>query len=330
MASAGTAQGSPAVATSPTAAQRRICACNCRPEASGRGNGINGVSGIVQPVRLAVGGRRSVGWRREVRSGEMARLGVACVAASGMPDAILFDCDGVLVDTEKDGHRVAFNKTFEQKGLQHEWGVELYGKLLETGGGKERMTKYFTVCYWLLDRNHHAEERTQLVKELHKLKTDTFMTMIESGAMPLRPGVKRLIEEAIGSGITVAVCSTSNERAVSTIVRVMLGPQVAEKMRVFAGDVVEKKKPSPDIYQLAAQELGVDPQRCVVVEDSKIGLQAAKAAGMRCVVTKSSYTQNEDFGNADAVFDCIGDTPQDGFSLQDLAFEDSGGLKVSS
>ncbi|KAG2425854.1 hypothetical protein HYH02_014918, partial [Chlamydomonas schloesseri] len=189
---------------------------------------------------------------------------VARASKSQLPDALLFDCDGVLVDTERDGHRISFNEAFKQKGLgQHEWDVELYGELLEIGGGKERMTKYF---------NDHPDKepfksikdpaaRKALVAELHLLKTDLFMELVDGGAMPLRPGVARLVGEAIAAGVPVAVCSTSNERAVSNIVRVMLGPQVARVMRVFAGDVVPKKKPAPDIYLLAARELRVDPAR---------------------------------------------------------------------
>ncbi|KAI8471357.1 MAG: HAD-like domain-containing protein [Monoraphidium minutum] len=228
-------------------------------------------------------------------------------AAARLPDALLFDCDGVIVDTEKDGHRVSFNDAFKRKGLDHEWGVELYGELLEIGGGKERMTKYFGD---VSDREPFKSTtdpsaRSELVKGLHLLKTDLFMELVETGAMPLRPGVARLVNEAIAAGLPVAVCSTSNERAVSTIVRVMLGPDVAKVMRVFAGDVVPKKKPDPAIYLLAAKELGVDPARCVVVEDSRIGLQAAKAAGMTCIITQSSYTKGEDFAGADAVHDSL-------------------------
>ncbi|WIA23377.1 hypothetical protein OEZ85_000140 [Tetradesmus obliquus] len=245
----------------------------------------------------------------------------ASVTAKALPEALLFDCDGVLVDTERDGHRVSFNDAFKQKGLDHTWGVELYGELLEIGGGKERMTKYFKDVedQEPFKSTKDPEARKTLVAELHKLKTDLFMQLVETGAMPLRPGVRRLVEEAVAAGVPVAVCSTSNERAVSTIVRVMLGDKVASIMRVFAGDVVPKKKPDPAIYLLAAKELGVNPARCVVVEDSRIGLQAAKAAGMTCVVTKSSYTQNEDFGSADAVHDCIGEAGEERFSLADLS-----------
>lgn len=132
-------------------------------------------------------------------------------------------------------------------------------------------------------------------------------------------------EEALANDVQVAVCSTSNERAVSTIVRVMLGEAIAARMPVFAGDVVAKKKPAPDIYLMAAEHLNINPARCVVVEDSRIGLLAAKAAGMRCVVTTSSYTESEDFALADAVFDCIGDDPEARFGVGDLTTPGSAG-----
>lgn len=269
-------------------------------------------------ARPGFGRRLDRGFHSAVRS----RGAVRFRAIQALPDALLFDCDGVLVDTEKDGHRVAFNEAFKRKGLEHEWGVDLYGELLETGGGKERMTRYFSGCEEQepFKSKQTPEERAAYVKELHLLKTDIFMEMVEAGSMPLRPGVKRLVGEAMEKGVPVAVCSTSNERAVSTIVKVMLGPDVAKVMTVFAGDVVPKKKPSPDIYQLAAEKLEVDPAKCLVIEDSKIGLQAAKAAGMKCFVTKSSYTTGENFDGADGIYDCIGDAPNEQFSLADAPF----------
>ncbi|KAG0626276.1 hypothetical protein M758_2G116000 [Ceratodon purpureus] len=233
--------------------------------------------------------------------------------AAALPDALLFDCDGVLVDTERDGHRVSFNKAFQEKGLQVTWDVELYGKLLEIGGGKERMTHYFDGVGWPEDVPE--SERKAFVAGLHKRKTDLFMDLVESGELPLRPGVATLIDEALSQGVPVAVCSTSNERAVSAIVRVMLGDERADVMKIFAGDVVPRKKPDPAIYELAAKTLDVQPGKCVVIEDSHIGLRAAKAAGMVCIVTKSGYTENEDFATADAVFPCIGEPPSQNFNL---------------
>ncbi|KAK3005723.1 hypothetical protein RJ639_016708 [Escallonia herrerae] len=243
---------------------------------------------------------------------------VRCSSASSVvPSALLFDCDGVLVDTEKDGHRISFNDTFTEKGLGVSWDVDLYGELLKIGGGKERMTAYFNKTGWPENAPKSEEERKNFIASLHKRKTELFMALIEKKLLPLRPGVAKLVDQALAKGVKVAVCSTSNEKAVSAIVSFLLGPERAEKIQIFAGDVVPRKKPDPAIYVLAASTLGVEPSSCVVIEDSGIGLAAAKAAGMTCIVTKSGYTADEDFKNADAVFDCIGDPPEERF---DLAF----------
>ena len=241
------------------------------------------------------------------------------------PEALLFDCDGVILESEAIGHRESFNAAFKEEAAlapdAHEWSEEEYGRWLKIGGGKERMDAYFRSVE--ATKNPYKTlkdegERKALLLRLHKRKTDLFMQRVESGAMPLRPGVKRLVEEALGGGVKVAVCSTSNERAVTSIVKNLLGPEIAARMPVFAGDVVERKKPAPDVYLLAAERLGVAPARCVVVEDSEIGLAAGRAAGMRVVVTKSRYTEDERFEGADAVFDCIGERGDERFSLDDL------------
>ncbi|KAK9113548.1 hypothetical protein Syun_020345 [Stephania yunnanensis] len=241
----------------------------------------------------------------------------ASPSSEALPSALLFDCDGVLVDTEKDGHRVSFNDTFAEKELGVTWDVDMYGELLKIGGGKERMTAYFNKVGWPEKAPKGEAERKDFIASLHKRKTDLFMALIEKKLLPLRPGVAKLVDQALAKGISVAVCSTSNEKAVSAIVSCLLGPERAEKIQIFAGDVVPRKKPDPAIYLLAASTLDVEPSSCVVVEDSAIGLAAAKAAGMKCIVTKSGYTAEEDFLNADAVFDCIGDPPEERF---DLAF----------
>ena len=214
-----------------------------------------------------------------------------------MLKALIFDCDGVLVDTERDGHRVSFNEAFARAGLKTEWSVERYGELLLTAGGKERMRRHFDETGW----PDGLADRDALIAQLHKLKTDIFMELIGKGKLPLRPGVQRLVDEAIAAGTTLAVCSTSNERAVQSVVDVLLGPARSAKITVFAGDVVAAKKPAPDIYHLAARTFGLAPETCVVVEDSNNGLRAAKAAGMHCIVTISSYTADEDFSLADKI-----------------------------
>ncbi|MEJ2481459.1 MAG: hypothetical protein P8Y78_15160 [Acidihalobacter sp.] len=142
--------------------------------------------------------------------------------------ALIFDCDGVLVDTERDGHRVAFNRAFAVQGLNRKWSIERYGELLTTAGGKERMRRDFDETGWPVPVN----ERDRLITDLHRLKTDLFMDLIESGELPLRTGVARLIDEAIDADIELAVCSTSNERAVQAVVDVMLGPGRARHIAV--------------------------------------------------------------------------------------------------
>lgn len=220
--------------------------------------------------------------------------------------ALIFDCDGVLADTERDGHRVAFNKAFAEKGYQMEWDVDLYKELLKVAGGKERMKHYFEQNGW----PEEASDKYGLIRELHKLKTDLYMQMVESGELPLRPGVARLVDEAISEGVTLAVCSTSNERAVNLLVEKLLGPERKARFDlILAGDVVSKKKPDPEIYNLALRRLGLEPKECVVIEDSRNGLLAAKAANIHCFITTNGYTEDEDFTEADLVVSELGDPP---------------------
>lgn len=231
--------------------------------------------------------------------------------------AILWDMDGVLADTERDGHRPAFNQAFAENNLNTVWDVERYGVLLEVGGGKERMTAHWNEVGW--PENLAQDSRVEKVKELHLRKTDIFMDMINEGTIPLRPGVLRVIDEAIANDIRLAVCSTSNEKAVTNLVNTLMGPRRAAKFQIFAGDMVQKKKPAPDVYNMAVDTMGLDKSCCVIVEDSGIGCKAAVAAGIPCIVTKSSYTAGEDFRGAAMIVDELGDDPRTGVTLETLA-----------
>ena len=230
-------------------------------------------------------------------------------------DALIFDCDGVLVDTERDGHRVAFNRAFAALGLPIEWGIEQYGDLLKIAGGKERMRSYFDNVGWPVE----VVDRDALIKRLHLLKTDYFIQLIESGELPVRSGINRIVDEAYAAGVRLAVCSTSNEKAVTGVVRRLLGlERYAKFAGIFAGDIVARKKPDPAIYQFAMQRLQLDPTRSLVVEDSHNGLLAAIRAGIICAITTSTYTVSEDFGQAAAVYPELGDPPVPHVSLSDL------------
>ena len=221
--------------------------------------------------------------------------------------ALIFDCEGVLAETERDGHRIAFNRTFAAKGYDFEWDASLYKELVRIGGGKERMKHFFDRTSWPAG----TSDKDALIKELHKLKTDYYTQIVESGELPLRPGVARLVDEAVAAGVKLAVCSTSNEKAVHTVVERLLGPERKAKFGVIlAGDVVSKKKPDPEIYTLVLERLHLKPTECVVVEDNRNGLLAAKGAGMYCIVTTNGYTEDEDFREADLVVSELGDPPK--------------------
>lgn len=163
------------------------------------------------------------------------------------------------------------------------------------------------------------EGRADKVLELHLQKTDIFMELIDEGAIPLRPGVLRLVDEAIEKGVKLAVCSTSNEKAVSNLVKTLMGTERASRFRIFAGDMVKKKKPAPDVYLMAVDEMGLDKSRCVIIEDSHIGVGAAVAAGISCLVTKSSYTADEDFTGSKKIVDELGDDAASGVTLETLS-----------
>jgi HAD superfamily hydrolase (TIGR01509 family) len=217
--------------------------------------------------------------------------------------AVFFDQDGVIIDTERDGHRVAFNDTFKEFGYDFEWSVDEYHELLQVSGGKERMRHYLHTKGFGVDVK--PEEEDELIRSMHKKKTETFVGLIESGKLPLRPGVRRLMHEVNEKGLILAVCTTSNERAAQAVAHGIL--QDVDFAFVLAGDVVENKKPDPEIYNLALQKTGLKPEECIVIEDSRNGVVAAKAAGMNVVATTNVYTEKEDLHEADIIVTCLGD-----------------------
>jgi HAD superfamily hydrolase (TIGR01509 family) len=234
-----------------------------------------------------------------------------------MLKAIIFDCDGVLVDTERDGHRVGFNRAFKQFGIDAEWDVPLYGKLLQVAGGKERMRAYFDEFGWPAG-SATADQKDALIKDLHKAKTEITAGLVGEGALPLRPGVSRIVDEALAAEVILGVCTTSNPRFIDAVLD-LFGPERKAKFGfVHAGDVVARKKPDPEIYELAKQSRKLPVHQCVVIEDSRNGLLAAKGAGLPTLITTSTYTVDEDFSEADRVVPELGDAPHINITLADL------------
>ncbi len=222
---------------------------------------------------------------------------------------LIFDCDGVLADTERFGHLPAFNQTFREFGLPVRWTEEEYGRLLQIAGGKERMASLLTPDF-VAAAGLPVDAESQAVElgRWHKRKTALYTEMVSQGRLPARPGIRRLVLAAQDAGWTLAVCSTSAEPSVRAILDQAIGPERASRFDlVLAGDIVAHKKPAPDIYRLALERLDVPSDSVLVVEDSRNGLLAAVGAGLRCVVTVNDYTEAEDSGEAVLVVTSLGD-----------------------
>jgi HAD superfamily hydrolase (TIGR01509 family) len=214
--------------------------------------------------------------------------------------ALIFDVDGTLADTERDGHRIAFNQAFAEAGLDWNWSVDLYGELLSVTGGKERIRFY--AQQYLPDTQMPSDE---LIADLHIAKTKYYRELLALGKIPLRTGVKRLIQEARSQGIRLAIATTSALPNVSALLEKNLDPSWFEV--IAAGDIVLAKKPAPDIYYSVLESLNLEAQDCLVVEDSHHGLQAAVGAGLRTIVTVNEYTKNQDLSAALLVLSHLGE-----------------------
>jgi len=220
--------------------------------------------------------------------------------------ALIFDVDGTLAETERDGHRPAFNAAFHDCGLDWFWDEQRYGELLAITGGKERI-HHFATKYAPVIAKHADFDK--LVRQLHKIKTAHYLRLVDQGELPLRPGVARLIAEARQAGIRLAIATTTTPENVDALLRANLGNDAPDWFEVIgAGDVVPAKKPAPDIYQWVIERLGLPASACLAIEDSEMGLKSALAAGLRCVVTISEYTRAHDFRGAGMVLEELDNT----------------------
>jgi HAD superfamily hydrolase (TIGR01509 family) len=193
--------------------------------------------------------------------------------------------------------------TFKEFGFSDDWSVDYYHELLQIGGGKERMKHHLETRGF--SKPVPPEEADELIKTMHKRKTAIFVNLIETGKLPLRPGIHRFMKEAMDAGLKIGVCTTSNEQTTKAITEKMLADIRFDL--VLAGDIVSKKKPDPEIYNLAISKTGLMPQEVIVIEDSHIGVQSAKDAGTYVVVTTNPYTEKEDVSSGDIILTSLGD-----------------------
>lgn len=219
--------------------------------------------------------------------------------------ALLFDVDGTLADTERDGHRVAFNRAFADAGLDWHWDEPLYGELLAITGGKERIRHYLAL--------HRPDEDLPadldgLIADLHAAKTRHYTDLLATGAIPLRPGVERLLREARDAGLRLGVATTTTPANVTALLESTLGPESLDWFEIIAaGDIVPAKKPAPDIYHYALEHMGLEPDEALAFEDSANGVRSSAGASLPTVVTVNDYTRDHDFTGAVTVLDSLGE-----------------------
>lgn len=235
--------------------------------------------------------------------------------------ALIFDVDGTLADNEQDGHRVAFNRAFEGAGLDWHWDEETYHQLLAVFGGKERIHYYMRE---FLEGFTPPVDADGFVRELHAQKTRHYVALLQSGAIPLRPGVERLLREARANGLRLAIASTTTPENATTLLSRTLGEDSLDWFDVIAcGDIVANKKPAPDIYLYTLEQLGLPAAQCLVIEDTESGLASARAAGLDCVITVNRSTRGQDFSGALIVLDHLGEPDQPFTVVQGDAGESS-------
>jgi HAD superfamily hydrolase (TIGR01509 family) len=215
--------------------------------------------------------------------------------------AVIFDVDGTLAETERNGHRVAFNRAFAEAGLPWQWDDDLYGELLAVTGGRERIAHFARrhAPHWLAEPGAQAR-----VAALHARKNAQYAAIVEAGKLRLRPGLPQVLDALAAAGVRLAIATTTSRANLEVLLRATLGAGGPGRFEAaICGEDVARKKPDPEAYLLALRRLRLAAADCVAVEDSANGLRAALAAGIPTVIVRSLYTRAEDFSGALRVFD---------------------------
>ena len=211
-----------------------------------------------------------------------------------MLKAIIFDVDGTLAETEE-LHRACFNTVFKQFGFNWNWNVDIYGKLLTTTGGKERIARYVNEV--------NATLAPDVILAMHKAKNEYYAKAIKEGGLSLRPGIHDVISQAIQQKIKLGIATTTSKSNLDALLQSCFSE--AERLgfgAIICGENVSRKKPDPEAYLKCLAQLAVQPDEALAIEDSAVGLAAAKAAHLSTIITPSAYTLSDNFSGALAVF----------------------------
>ena len=204
-----------------------------------------------------------------------------------MLKALLWDVDGTLAETERDGHRVAFNLAFSELGLGWGWTEGRYGELLEVTGGRERLLADMATRD---DAPPAGPARDALAMRLHTLKNRWYAWLVKQGRIEARPGVLGLVREAASAGLRQAIVTTTSRSNVEALLPRLLGPGWSGYFSaVVCGEDVARKKPDPEAYDRALARLGLAPAEALAIEDSGPGARAAQAAAVPVLLRPSVY-----------------------------------------
>jgi len=221
-----------------------------------------------------------------------------------MIESILWDVDGTMAETERDGHLKAFNQAFEALGLPWRWSEQRYGELLAIAGGRERL---------LHDLEHQsraprrARQRRALADRVHRLKNDLYARIVADGGLPLREGVRELLDDCESARLQLGIVTTTSRSNVEILLKTHLGENWESKFSVtVCAREAPRKKPHPQAYLIALEALQLSPHRAVAMEDSQAGVAAAQAAGVPVIVTRSHYFRAGESRGALAVGPSLG------------------------
>ncbi len=211
--------------------------------------------------------------------------------------ALIFDVDGTLADTE-DVHLAAFNHAFAMAGLDWTWDEKRYTTLLQISGGKERILHYWKQVNPDI-KSIDGQGLQDKIAHIHDLKTAAYENAVSSGSVSLRPGILKVMDQALKAGMQLAIACTTSPVNIAGLLRHALGSDWRLNFSAIVdASIISLKKPHPLVYLKMLDTLQVPACNCLAFEDSSNGLHSARAAGLATIITPNRFTAQHDFTGA--------------------------------